>query len=95
MKKYYGYMVYGDNEYVIRFKIDGSLHWKPSEKAFVDKDWYVRSAEDIIYLAACDGNPINNTRFHYGMLISHDYFVELRAEGITRWKPLREIIKWD
>lgn len=97
MKKYYGYFVYDGEEYVTRFKIDGSLQWNAKAGCFEDKDWYVRSAADVIALAVFDSNPTNlRNHFSCGLLLSHDYFVNERARGVKRWKHLcNEIIKWD
>lgn len=98
-KKYYGYFVYDNEEYVIRFRIKGSLSWNPTYRCFEDKDWSVRSAEDMICYAALDAHPVNvnhygNTRF-WGFLISHEKFKKERARGVKRWNPQVETIKWD
>ena len=52
MRKYYGYFVYKDEEYVIMFRIDGSLQWSERFHCFMDKNWYVRSYADMICYAA-------------------------------------------
>lgn len=94
-EKYYGYFVYGDKEYVVRFKINGSLEWNQKYRCFEDKHLYVRSADEIICLAALDSHPINNKRYSYGCLLTHDGFVEQRARGVKRWSPWNEVINWD
>ena len=94
MKKYYGYFVYNGEQYVIRFKIKGSLIWSARDKCFIDDQYYVRSSPDMICLAALDSNPMNERLFRCAFLIDHDYFVELRARGIKRWRQ-RETIIWN
>lgn len=95
MKKYYGYFIYNGEEYVIRFKIDGSLQYDREHKCFKDRDWYVRSIGDVIAMAAIDTNPVNDKRFGLAILLDHKRFVEYRSKGIERWTPMCEIIKWD
>ena len=99
MKKYYGYFIYDDEEYVIRFKIDGSLTYRrdyPWFGCFVDKEGYVKSAWELIGYAALDGHPSNDKRFgSFSLLLDHQRFVEERANGIKRWIPKREVILWD
>lgn len=96
MKKYYGCFVYDGEPYVIRFKIDGSLHWDAHEHAFIDKDFYVRSSLAVIAMAALDTHFLNDKRLgSIGLLCSHKDFKQYRADGIKRWAPKREIIKWD
>lgn len=96
MKKYYGYFVYDEEEYVIRFKIDGSLKFDSKARCFVDNQYYVRSIDDVITMAAFDDNSTNmkHRGFHFSMLLKHDAFVRERALGVKRWKPKREIIIW-
>lgn len=96
MKKYYGYFVYNEEEYVVRFKIDGSLKFDSKARCFVDNQYYVRSIADVIAMAAFDDNSTNMSHrgFGFSCLISHDYFVEYRTRGVKRWKPKREIIIW-
>lgn len=94
MKKYYGYFVYNDEEYVIRFKIDGSLRWREKERCFIDDHWYVRSIADVICMAAFDSNPMNIKGFWCAFLLTHQDFIKERARGVKRWKPEREIIVW-
>ena len=95
MKKYYGLFVYRGEEYVIRFKIDGSLKWDSKHHCFEDAQYYVRSAEDMIYYAAIDTHWSNDKHCGFACLISHDEFVRWRSRGIKRWKPKREILLWD
>lgn len=95
MKKYYGYFIYNNEEYVIRFEIDGSLQYDREHKCFKDRDWYIRSIGDVIAMAAIDNHPINDNRFGLAILLDHKRFVEYRYKGIKRWKPVREVIKWD
>ena len=94
-KKYYAWFVYNDEEYVIRFWIKGSLQWDEKARCFMDKDWYVRTIEELVSLAAFDTSYHNNKRLGFVLKISHKYFRELRAEGIKRWTPNREVIVWD
>ena len=95
MKKYYGYFIYDNEEYVIRFKIDGSLQYDREHKCFEDRDWYIRSIGDVIAMAAMDNSPVNDKRFGLAILLDHKRFVEYRSKGIKRWRPIREVIKWD
>lgn len=95
MRKYYGWFIYGNKEYVIRFKISGSLQWDNKSKCFMDKEWYVRSASEVICYAALDTHPFNNEQFGMALKITHEYFKELRGRGIPRWNPKRPIIIWD
>ena len=94
MKKYYGYFIYNDEEYVIRFKIDGNLQWSEKDHCFIDDQWYVRTYKDLIAYAAIDNHWINDKRFGTALGLTHDQFVRFRAKGIRRWNPKREIIKW-
>lgn len=94
MKKYYGYFVYDGEEYVIRFRISGSLQWNERYHCFMDKDWYVRSYEELICYAALDSHPLNEKRFGFSCGLSHKGFCEQRARGVKRWEPKVPIIKW-
>ena len=95
MKKYYGLLYIKGIPYVIRFRIKGSLAYDEYYRAFIDKDWYVRSVEDIIFLAAFDTNAMNMNRDHYrAFLISKEEFIRYRIEGIQRWEPMRAVIDW-
>ena len=94
MKKYYGYFVYNDEEYVIRFKIDGSLKWSAKDRCFIDDHWYVRSIADVICIAAFDSNPSNVKGFGCAFLLNHQDFIDERARGVKRRTPLRETIVW-
>lgn len=94
MKKYYGYFVYNNEEYVIRFKIDGSLKWSAKDRCFIDDHWYVRSIADVICMAAFDSNPMNIKGFGGAFLLTHQSFINERARGVKRWKSEREIIIW-
>lgn len=95
MKKYYGFLVYGDKEFVVRFKIDGSLKWNTKCGCFVDKDLYVRSFEDIVAHVLFNTSPVNIKTYFWSVKISHQEFIKQRAYGVTRWIPKNEIIKWD
>ena len=95
MKKYYGYFVYKDEEYVIMFRIDGSLQWSERFHCFMDKDWYMRSFEDMICYAALDNHPLNVREFKSAYGLTHEGFRQLRAHGVKRWNPKRKIIEWD
>lgn len=94
-KKYYAWFVYNNEEYVIRFRIKGSLQWDEKARCFMDKDWYVRTINELVSLAANDINYHNSRSFGAVLKISHKYFRELRAKGIKRWTPQREVIVWD
>lgn len=95
MKKYYGYFIYGDREFVIRFKIDGSLQWDQRSRCFVDKDWYVRGIEELISHVAFGTHPSNLHIRFWGLKITHKEFIRQRSNGVKRWIPENEIIKWD
>ena len=96
MKKYYGYFIYQDEEYVIRFKIDGTLKWDAKFRCFIDDHLYVRSSAEVICMAALDSHPMNNKAFSCAFLLSHEDFVKERARGVKRWKyPRHEIIVWN
>ena len=62
-KKYYAIFWTKDNPntntYAMMFKINGSLIWNPKFHCFQDKDWYVRSVDDVICYAARNTNPSN------------------------------------
>ena len=95
MKKYYGYFVYDGEEYVIRFKLKGSLQWSERFHCFMDKDWYTRSYSDLICYAALDRHPLNDKAFECAYGLSHEGFRQQRARGVKRWNPKIEIIEWD
>ena len=94
-RKYYGYFMYNGEEYVIRFKIKGSLQYDKRGRCFEDKDWYVRSIDDVVAMAAFDTHPLNLRHRFFAMLLTHDAFVSARANGVKRWSPRREVIEWD
>ncbi len=94
MKKYYGYFVYNDEEYVIRFKIDGSLKWNAKYRCFMDDHMRVRSVADVICMAAFDTNPRNIKSFRCAFLITHQYFINERARGVKRQTPWNDTIIW-
>lgn len=94
MKKYYGYFVYDDREYVIRFKIKGSLEWDSKAGCFIDDRWYTWSITEVIALVI-GHNPISLKAFSCAFLLTHEEFVEERARGVIRWVPKKEIIDWD
>lgn len=95
MKKYYGYFVYNDEEYVIRFKIDGSLVWSDEYHCFKDDRWYCYSYRDMISYAAFDTHESNVRQLGFTCgLRTRKAFNEQRARGVKRWKPKQEIIKW-
>ena len=83
MKKYFVWFLRGGEEYVIRFKIDGSLAYKPKYRCFEDKDWYVRTIDQVVWMAAgLHWDPSPN---YVCGLISHEEFVRRRASGVKRW----------
>lgn len=94
MKKYFAWFVYGDEEYVIRFKIDGSLRYQPKYRCFEDKDWYVRTIDQVVCIAAdLNWSPV---RDHFCCLIPHKEFVRMRANGVKRWGQDKTfVIHWD
>ena len=94
MKKYYGYFIYKDREYVIRFKVSG-IAWRPEHKCFIDDKWYVRSAEDMICLAAFDSHPLNIKNLGFSCLLTKKQYIEKRIHGVERWNPVREKIIWE
>jgi hypothetical protein len=95
MKKYYAWFIYNNEEYVIRFRIKGSLQWDEKERCFMDKDWYVRTIKDLVSLAGFDTSYPNNKHLRLALKITHNYFRELRAKGVKRWTPKRETIICD
>ena len=95
MKKYYGFFIYGDKEYVVRFKIDGSLKWDTKFGCFEDKDFYVRSFEDMVAYVLFNTSPVNIKIHFWALKITHQEFIKQRAHGVKRWVPENEIIKWD
>lgn len=98
MKKYYGYFSLDGKEYVIRFKIKGSLQYDPKYGCFTDKDWYVRGIDDVVAMAAGLPHPMNMMhRNFWAFLIDHNTFVEYRTRGYERWvcEGLTPIINWD
>lgn len=94
-KKYYAWFYSGENEYVIRFKIKGSLQWDPRARCFVDKDWYTRGIDDVVCYAVYDNNATNVKSFGGAMLLTHEQFVEMRARGYKRLVPMCEVLVWD
>lgn len=94
-KKYYAWFIYGEKEYVMRFRIEGSLQWDSKGRCFVDKDWYVRSFEDMVSYAAFDTHPTNLPHRLFCLKITHDEFKKQRSNGIPRLEPWNETIKWD
>ena len=96
MKKYYAYFIYNDEEYVIRFKIKGSLVLDTRNRCFIDKNWYVRTVADVICMAAVGHHPLNDRSFNpICCLLTHNQFMDYRIRGIKRWNPKNEIIFWD
>lgn len=93
MKKYYGYFRFDDQEYVIRFRINGSLQWDDRFHCFKDKDWYCRSYEELICSAVYNTHPINLGDRFSAMGLSHKGFVDARAHGYKRYPDV--IIDWD
>lgn len=93
MKKYYGYFDYKGTEYVIRFRIKGSLQWDEKARCFVDRRLYVRSYEDLIAYAAFDTSPCNIKDF-WACGLTHKGFIEQRSRGVKRWTQETVIIKW-
>ena len=95
MKKYYGYFVYNDEEYVIRFKIKGSLIFDEDNRYFIDDKYYIRSTMDVLSLAAFGSHWSNIKGLSYVcFMITKSDFIEYRSKGVKRWKPDREIIDW-
>lgn len=91
-KKYYARFHYNyGNEYVVMFKIHGSLMWDKRHDCFIDKDIYVRSIEEVLSMAL-DRSSVD---FQLACLIDHKSFVELRAHGVKRWPGLATTIIWD
>lgn len=96
MKKYYGYFVYNGEPYVIRFKVDGNLRWDGCDREFIGKYFYIWSSLAVIAMAALDTHFINDKRLgSIGLLCSHKDFKQYRANGVKRWTPKKEVIKWD
>lgn len=93
MKKYYGYFDRNGKEYVVRFKIDGSLRWDEKSRCFIDKDWYVRSYGDLIANVVFDTSSANLKDF-WACGLTHKGFIECRARGVKRWIPENEVIRW-
>lgn len=96
-RKYYAYFWLKDdpNDYVMLFRIKGSLQWDSKHRCFEDKDYYVRSIDDMVCYAALDSHPLNSKRYGGAFLISHLTFKEYRSRGIARFEPRRPIIEWD
>ena len=95
MKKFYGYFVYNNEQYVIRFKLGGSIKWDEEAHCFIDEKMYMRSAAYMICLAALDTHFANEKEFSCcAFIIPKKDFIEYRSQGIKRWKPQREIIIW-
>ena len=95
MKKYYAYFTRQDNgqEYVVRFKIKGSLRYDYKGRCFVDKDYYVRSVIDVVNILLQRNKLGFKTDF--ALILDHNYFVECRASGTERFEVDNEVIKWD
>ena len=94
-RKYYAYFVYGGEEYVMRFKIAGTLQYRKKERCFIDREWYVRTISDVVAYAARDTNPHNDKRFGFCMLIPQKTYMQERAKGTKRWIPENKVIRWD
>lgn len=97
MKKYYAYFIYDGMEFVIRFKVDGSLHYDRRYNAFIDRNYYVRSVPEIVCLAAIDKHYSINDKYFSGacFMLTHDEFINFRKKGYQRWMPMHEKILWD
>lgn len=95
MRSYYGVFYYNNEEYVIKFKIAGSLAFSTRSRAFIDRMFYVRSVPEVICLAALDTNPQNDKSFRSAYLISWDDYDNRLSNGAKKWTPKREIINWD
>lgn len=95
MKKYYVYFTdqYTGDEYVMRFKIRGSLRYDYQARCFIDKDIYTRSTKDLVNMLLSDNYC--GYRADFALLLDHDRFVECRASGIERFWVPDEIIDWD
>lgn len=94
MKKYYGYFIYNDEQYVIRFKVSENLKWVSEKGYFSD---FKGGACTFDYLANRAAYPL----YKYGYMfsscfkISHKDFIDALSNGVKRWKPNEEIIVWD
>ena len=93
MKNYYGWFIYNDTEYVIHFKIKGSLRWHNKHRCFQDSQWYVRTFEELLWYAAFDRSPQNSSEVCC-CRITYKQFNEYLKNGIKNWKPERKIIVW-
>ena len=94
-KKYYAWFTYDGEQYVIRFRVKGSLQYQKKEGTFIDKELYVRSVRDIVSFSALDTSWVNDSSFGYAILLTHKHFRDQRAQGVKRWTPKREVINWD
>ena len=94
-KKYYAWFTYNDEEYVMRFRIEGSLRWDDKAHCFEDQYYYVRSFGDMVSYAAFDTHPMNLRHRFFCLKITHKEFVRNRSQGVQRKEPLVETIKWD
>lgn len=91
-KKYYAWFHYNHgNEYVVMFKIHGSLMLDKRCDCFIDKDIYVRSIEQVLAMAL-DRCSLD---FQAACLIDHERFTELRSRGVERWPGEVTTIMWD
>ena len=94
MKQYYAYYVYNNVDYIIKFKISGSLVYRPKLDCFMDDEYYVRSIDDVVAMAAFDNHRLNIKGFSFGVLISREEFERYRSEGVYVKKPENRIIQW-
>lgn len=96
-RKYYACFWLKDdpNYYVMLFRIKGSLRFDIKYHCFEDKDYYVRSIDDVVCYAALDSHPSNSKRYGGAFLINHSIFKEYRSRGVKRFEPRRPVIEWD
>ena len=98
MEEYYAYYVYNNVACIINFKISGSLVYHPKLDCFMDDEYYVKSVDDVIAMAAFGNRRpyIKGYCFKYsfGVLISREEFERYRSEGVYVKKPENRIIEW-
>ena len=94
IKEYYAYYVCNHNAYIINFKISGSLVYHPKMGCFMDDEYYVRSIDDVIAMAAFGTHRLNIKGFSFGVLISREEFERYLSEGVYMQKPENKIIQW-
>lgn len=97
MKKYYAYFIDGntDKEFVIRFKVKGSLRYREDRlyRCFMDDKYYVRTIEDLVKMVLSNNGW--NLKVRCVLLLDHELFTEYRAHDIPRVALDNEVIEWD